>query len=181
MSGGSLTNAGTASVDATDTLSIGSGATVINKGTMTMDSSSEISGSNTNSFFNNTGTLVVSPGSIGTATLSGGALVVNNTGSIQLSSGTFDVRSATLNLNTGSSVSGAGTLEDQGTLGVNTAQSLANPFVVKGAVTGTGALTVTGYMTTNGADFEGPDTVGVASGGTWEVASGTTVSGGTLD
>ena len=103
-----------------------------------------------------------------------GWLVVNNTGSIQLSSGTLDVQSATLNLNTGSSVSGSGTLEDQGTLGVNTTQTLSSPFLVKGAVTGTGALTVTGYMTTQGADFEGPDTVGVASGGTWEVASGTT-------
>ena len=126
---------------------------------------------------------MVNPGSTGTATLDGnGRLVVNNTGSIQLSSGTLDVQSATLNLNTGSSVSGSGTLEDQGTLGVNTAQSLANPFVVKGAVTGTGALTVTGSMTTEGADFEGPGSVIVSSTAAWTFPSSTstTVSGGTL-
>ena len=53
-------------------------------------------------------------------------------------------------------MSGSGTLEDQGTLGVNTAQSLANPFVVKGAVTGTGALTVTGVHDHRGCRLRGP-------------------------
>ena len=96
MSGGTLTDAGTGIIDATETLSIDSGATVINAGTMTMYASSEIYGSNANAYFDNTGTLVVNPGSTGTATLDGdGWLVVNNTGSIQLSSGTLDVQSAT--------------------------------------------------------------------------------------
>ena len=105
-----------------------------NTGTVTMRANSEVYGYNTTPAFDNAGTLVVNPGSTGTATLAGGgSLVINSTGSIQLSSGTLDISSgATLNLNAGSSVSGSGTLEDQGTLGVNSAQSLASPFVVQG-------------------------------------------------
>ena len=157
VSGGSLVNDGTATIDAIATLSIYSGATVTNNGTMTMYASSEIYGSNTNTILDNAGTLVVNPGSTGTATLAGGSLVINSTGSIQLSSGTLDISSgATLNLNAGSSVSGSGTLEDQGTLGVNSAQSLASPFVVQGVVAGAGALTVTGAMTTNGGGLRRP-------------------------
>src|SRR5664280_591817 len=182
VSGGTLINDGTATIDATAGLYLGSGTTVTNGGTMTMLAGSQIYGYNTNTTFDNTGTLVSSPGSTGTANLTGGSLVFNNTGSIQLASGTLDLSAATLNLNPGSSVTGTGTLDDQGTLGVNTAQSLAVPLEVSGAVTGTGSLTVTGTLTTNGGNFEGPGTVTVASGATWETttSSSTTVSGGTL-
>ena len=124
VSGGTFLNVGTATIDATATLSIYSGATVTNSGTITMEFSSEINGNNSpNAVFNNTGTLVVNTGTTKTATLYG-ALVVNNTGSLQLTSGTFDVSSATLNLN-GGSVTGAGVLENQGTLGINSSQSLS--------------------------------------------------------
>ena len=116
-------------------------ATVTNNGTLTMESGSEIYGygGTGTPVFDNAGNLVANPGSTGTATLYGnGELVVNNTGSIQLSSGTLDVQSATLNLNTGSSVSGSGTLEDQGTLGVNTAQSLGNSLSLQGGTLSVG-------------------------------------------
>src|SRR5664280_3029165 len=146
---------------------------------MTMLAGSQIYGYNTNTTFDNTGTLVSSPGSTGTATLTGGSLVVNNTGSIQLASGILDVSSATLNLDTGS-VSGTGTLDVQGTLGVTANQTLGVPLVFSGVVNGTGALTITGSLTTTGGNFEGPGTVTVASGATWGIESTTTVSGGTL-
>ena len=178
VSGGSVVNDGTAAIDSTDALNLGAGVTVTNNGTMTMYASSQIYGYNTTSVFANAGTLVVSPGSIGTALLGNyNNLVVNNTGSIQIASGTLDVLGATLNLN-GGSVSGPGTLDVQGTLGINSAQTLANPFVVQGTVNGNSPLSVTGTMTTNGT-FYGPGTVTVQSGATWEVAS-TTVSGGSV-
>ena len=127
--GGSVVNDGTATIHSTDTLNVGTGVTVTNNGTMTLEAGSAINGYNTNSVFANTGTLVVSPGSTGTATLgySFTDLVANNTGSIQLASGTLDISGDTLNLN-GGSVSGPGTLKDQGTLGINTAQTLSSPF-----------------------------------------------------
>ena len=146
-----------------------------NNGTMTMDAGSRSTATTANTVFNNAGTLVASPGSTATATLSGGNLTVNNTGSIQLASGPFDVQNATLNLNAGS-VSGTGTLEVQGTLGVNTAQSLASPLVVSGTVNGSGALSVTGTLTTTGGSFGGPGTVTVASGATWDVTARRTTS-----
>ena len=135
VNGGSLINDGTATIGASGSLYVTSGVTVTNNGTMTMEAGSEIYGYNTTSVFANPGTLVVSPGSTGTATLGNtNYLVVNNTGSIQITSGTLEVLGATLNLN-GGSVSGAGTLKDQGTLGINSAQTLANPLVVQGTVT----------------------------------------------
>src|SRR5664280_3355623 len=179
VSGGTLINDGTATIDATAGLYLGSGTTVTNGGTMTMLAGSQIYGYNTNTTFVNTGTLVSSPGSTGTATLTGGSLAFNNTGSIQLASGILDVSSAVLNLDTGS-VTGTGTLDDQGTLGVTANQTLGVPLVFSGVVTGTGALTITGSLTTTGGNFEGPGTVTVASGATWGIESTTTVSGGTL-
>ena len=126
VSGGTLINAGSATLNTSASLSIGTGITVTNTGSFTMRGSSSIYGSNSpNAIFNNTGTLVVNPGSAGTATLYGyGYLTVNNTGSLQLTSGTLDVSSATLNLN-GGSVTGSGTLDNQGTLGINSTQSIA--------------------------------------------------------
>ena len=62
VSGGSLVNDGTATIDAIATLSIYSGATVTNNGTMTMYAFSGIYGSNTNTVLDNAGTLVVNPG-----------------------------------------------------------------------------------------------------------------------
>ena len=183
VSGGTFFNAGTATIDATATLSIYSGATVTNSGTITMEFSSEIDGSNSpNAVFNNTGTLVVNPGSTSTATLRGyGYLVVNNTGSLQLTSGTLNISSGILNLN-GGSVTGPGTLNDAGTLGINSTQTIAGPLVVSGVVTGNSPLTVSGSLTTSGANFEGPGSVTVATGATWgaSASSSTTVSGGTL-
>ena len=181
VNGGTLVNAGTATIEAEATLDIGTGATVTNNGTLTVDAGSQIYGYATNSVFNNAGTVVVSPGSTGTVTFNGGALIVNNTGSIELSSGTLEVTAATLNLNAGS-VSGTGTLNVAGTLGVNTAQSLAVSLVISGTVTGSGALTITGTLTTNGATFAGPGTVTAANGSTWQISpsSTTTVNGGTL-
>ena len=179
VTGGGVVNDGTATIDATETLSIGSGATVTNHGTFTLDASSEVDGAGSNAFFTNTGTVVVSPGSTGTATLRGGYLVVNSTGPIRISSGTLDVYSgATLNLNAGSSVSGSGTLQDQGVLGINSTQALAMPLLVQGTITGAGALTVSGSLTSSGGTFQGPGTVTVASGASWDVAGSTSVTGG---
>ena len=180
VNGGSLINDGTATIGASGSLDVTSGVTVTNNGTMTMEAGSEIYGYNTTSVFANPGTLVVSPGSTGTATLGNtNYLVVNNTGSIQITSGTLEVLGATLNLN-GGSVSGAGTLKDQGTLGINSAQTLANPLVVQGTVTGNSPLSITGAMTTNGGSFSGPGTVILSGSATWSAASSTSISGGAL-
>ena len=178
VTGGSVVNDGTATLNTSATLYI-YGTTVTNNGTLTMYASSEVYGSGANSVFGNTGTLVVSPGSTGTATLSGyyGGLVVNSTGPIQISSGTLDVYSgATLNLNAGSSVSGSGTLQDQGVLGINSTQALAMPLLVQGTITGAGALTVSGSLTSSGGTFQGPGTVTVASGASWNLPASTSTS-----
>ena len=129
-------NDGTATLAASGSLYLASGVTVTNNGTMTMSTGSAIYGTDTTSVFANVGTLTVSPGSTGTATLGN---VFTDLGGQQhradsdLASGTLDISGATLNLN-GGSVSGLGTLKDQGTLGINTAQTLSSPFVVQGTV-----------------------------------------------
>ena len=180
VGGGALVNRGAATVDATTTMSIYSGATLTNIGTLTMNAAARITGSNNqNAVFNNTGTLVVAPGLTGTASLYGGYLVVNNTGSIKLTSGTLDIYSTTLNLN-GGSITGSGTLKNEGTLGINSAQSIASPVVDAGTVTGTSPLTLTGFFTTSGDTLNGPGTVTVAAGATWEDTSSMYVSGGTF-
>ena len=181
LDGGTFVNSGVATVSISANLTINSGATLTNTGTLTMDAAAHITGSNnSNDVFNNTGTLVVTPGLTGTASLNS-YLVVNNTGSIKLTSGSIDIYSATLNLN-GGSVTGAGTLKNEGTLGINSAQSIASPVVDAGTVTGTSPLTLTGSLTTSGANYYGPGTVTVASGATWAVgtSSSTSLDGGVL-
>ena len=149
VNGGTLVNNGSATIDASAGLYLGSGSTVANVGTMTMLSQSQISGSSVNTTFANTGSLVSSPGPTGTATLAGGSLLVNNTGSIQLASGSLDISSSTLNLDAGT-VSGIGSVNDGGVLGVNTNQTLAG-LVVTG-----GTIQLAAGVTLNASSVSGP-------------------------
>ncbi len=186
VSGGQVVNDGTATVDPSAILSIAPGAVVTNAASFTMDFGSTIEGTyqatcTTTVQFSNTGTLVSSPGPLGTAYLGSSpyyCLTTANAGIIQLSSGTLDVNyNGTLQLNSGSSIAGPGTLADSGSLVVNVDQTIGS-MAVSGTVSGSGTLTVSGTLTTTGGNLSGPGTVTVASGGAWLIPNGATVSGG---
>ena len=131
-------------------MSIYSGATVTNIGTLTMNAAARITGSNNqHAVFNNTGTSWSAPGSTGHGPLYGGTLWSTTPARSSSRRAPSTSTLTTLNLN-GGSITGSGTLKNQGTLGINSAQSIASPVVDAGTVTGTSPLTLTGFFTTSG-------------------------------
>jgi hypothetical protein len=186
LTGGQLVNQGTGTLDSSDQLSVASGATFTNSGTLTMGQSSNIDGYGCGSagVFDNTGTLDVAPGSSQTAYIGEEecGLTVNNTATIDLQSGTFEYEDSdgfAFNLNTGSSITGLGTFEDVGDLVANAAVSLPTLAVSGGSISGSGNVTVTGTLTISYATFSGPGTV--TATGTFTALAGTTIlTGGQL-
>ncbi|MFZ0668365.1 MAG: hypothetical protein WAM97_21630, partial [Acidimicrobiales bacterium] len=185
LTGGQLVNQGKGTIDSSDQLSVAPDATLTNSGTLTMDEGSDIDGYGCSSagVFNNTGTLDVAPGSSQTAYIGEEecGLTVNNSASIDLQSGTFENEDSdgTFNLNTGSSITGTGTFEDEGDLAANATVSLPNLAIDSGSISGPGTVTVTGTLTLSYANFSGPGTVTVT--GTFMALGGTTIlTGGQL-
>jgi hypothetical protein len=186
LTGGQLVNEGTGTIDSSDQLSVESGATLTNSGTLTMDEGSDIDGYGCGSagVFDNTGTLDVAPGSSKTAYIGEEecGLTVNNSATIELSSGTLENEDSdgfTFNLNTGSSITGSGAFEDVGDLVANATVSLPTLAIDGGSISGSGNVTVTGTLTTSYATFSGPGTVTVT--GTFTALGGTTIlTGGQL-
>ena len=184
--GGQLVNQGTGTLDSSEQLSVASGATFTNSGTLTMDEGSDIDGYGCGSagVFDNTGKLDVAPGSSQTAYIGEEecGLTVNNTATIDLQSGTFEYEDSdgfAFNLNTGSSITGSGTFEDVGDLVANAAVSLSTLAMSGGSISGSGNVTVTGTLTISYATFSGPGTVTVT--GTFTALAGTTIlTGGQL-
>lgn len=132
----------------------------------------------------NTGQLVFSPGIgqlayLGDTRSPSPCLDVQNKGAITVGlDGTAVVEQASLDLEAGSTETGAGTLTIGGsmpaTLNVTAATTVYNLEVDSGSVAGSGNLTVAGALTTGaGASFAGPGSVTIASGGSWAASSGT--------
>jgi hypothetical protein len=143
VTGGQLVNQGTATLDSSAILWISYEATVTNAGSFTMDSSSDINAKNDvpceSGVFDNTGSVDVAPGTSQTAYFGSQSdtcgLTVNNTGKVKLASGTLEVSNGTtLNINTGSSFSGPGTLSDLATVVFNATVSIATLQVSGSAV-----------------------------------------------
>ena len=196
VTGGQFVNKGTATLNSSANLWISAGVTVTNSGSFTLDSGSAVdeSGYCADGVFANTGTLDVTPGASNTASLGSGSecgLIVNNSGTIKLTSGTLQVAyDATLNIDTGSSFSGPGTLyvndgsvvfnvavsvptlQVSGSAVLNVAESAPALALDGGTISGSSSLTVTGTFTTTGGTLKGPGTVTVASSASFVLPSG---------
>ena len=132
LTGGQLVNQGKGTLDSSDGLYLANGATFTNSGTLTMDQNSNIDGygCGTGGVFNNTGTLDVAPGSSQTAYIGEEecGLTVNDSAAIDLQSGALENEDSdgfTFGLDTGSSITGTGTFEDEGDLVANAAVSIS--------------------------------------------------------
>jgi uncharacterized Zn-binding protein involved in type VI secretion len=141
LTGGRLVNQGIGTLDSSGGLYLANGATFKNSGTLTMDQSSNIDGygCGTAGVFDNTGTLDVAPGSSQSAYIGEEecGLTVNNSATIELSSGTLENEDSdgfTFNLNTGSSITGAGTFENDGDLVANATASISTLNMVGGTL-----------------------------------------------
>ena len=196
LASGQLVNQGAGTLDSSDTLMVASGATFTNSGTLTMDDGSDIDGNECGGagVFDNTGTLDVDPGSSQVAYIGeyDCGLTVDNSATIELTSGTLDNNDQsnygnTINLNTGSSITGSGTFEDTGSLTANAASSASDLTIVNaGTFSGPGTLTVTGIFTVTGGTLASGQLVNQGAGtldssDTLMVASGATfTNSGTL-
>jgi hypothetical protein len=158
VTGGQFVNKGTATLNSSANLWISAGVTVTNSGSFTLDSGSAVdeSGYCADGVFANTGTLDVTPGASNTASLGSGSecgLIVNNSGTIKLTSGTLQVAyDATLNIDTGSSFSGPGTLYvNDGSVVFNVAVSVPTLQVSGSAVLAQGVdVAVTSLSVSSG-------------------------------
>jgi RHS repeat-associated protein len=208
VDGGTLVNKGTATAEPSADLYLAPGAAFLNQGSLTLDSASVIYGgcatsgaaagtmtstgsitsAATSGFpasigypnnyydycldFNDSGSITVASNELdlgGITNLNSGATISGS------SSTTLGIDYGTTTVNPGASISGPGTINGNGTLVLNT--SLSAPSVHVNTVSGPGDLTVTTDLDVSALD--GPGTVTVASGATFEV-SNLSVDGGTL-
>ncbi len=176
-----VVNDGTTTIEASDSLALMSGATLVNDADLRLLGNSALNGDqylcSATPGLANLGTLTVAATSTGTDTL-GQCLTVANSGPIDLVSGTLDLSSGTFALDSGTSFSGSGALEFEGTLSVNTTLSISS-LADDGTLTGSSPLTVTGSLDSDGGRFDGPGTVTVGSGASWSIES-TVLNGGTV-
>jgi hypothetical protein len=187
-----VTSEGSASVEANGSITLDTGATLSNTGTITLANDASIFGScvgneQTGGVVTNAGTIISAPGLAGTDYLGDveqgeNCLDVQNRHSLVLSSGTLvDYENASLDFDTGSVVSGGGTLEvgapsatyPNGTLNVGVNSTVGSLMVGPGGtVTGAGDLVSQHLSTigtaTNGSMLAGPGSVTVAgTSATW--------------
>jgi fibronectin-binding autotransporter adhesin len=141
LTGGQLVNQGTGTLDSSVGLYLANGATFTNSGTLAMDQSSNIDGygCGTAGVFDNTGTLDVAPGSSQTAYIGDEecGLTVNDSATIDLQSGTLENKDSggfIFHLDTGSSIAGTGTFEDEGDLVANATVSISTLDMVGGTL-----------------------------------------------
>ena len=216
LSGGTLTNAAGASatIGATGnvSLNLGNGATFVNAGTLTAsDGGIDYNGGYPALAFDNTGTLNVTEPGNGTFAVGanptfawGGTLTFNNSGTVNVQTGTLSVQArdpgstagafhvaagATLDLQSpltlaaGSTLDGAGAVNFQnGTINLNGAFAMTGPIVVSGAAVNLSAATVFSSLNFTNGTIAGSVPLAIAglftwSGGTLSVSS-TTAEGG---
>jgi fibronectin-binding autotransporter adhesin len=178
VDGGSVINNGTTTLADNTSLNLGEYGTFSNAGTF--NSQPQTNGNQigscitSNGTFSNSGTFEVT--GTGTTTLDGDLLTDSGTIDLTNAKGTLD-NDSQLNLESGSSVTGPGTLEDDGTLQADTATTLPN-LTLDGILDGAGTVTVTGTMSSASATLEIPTTI--ASGATLTLTGSTCVDGGSV-
>ena len=203
LSGRTVDNAGTATLSNTGEFDLRNGVVFTNQAGGTFDAQSDAfidHGFGTAPTFSNNGTFKKSGGT-GTTTFEP---VFNNTGVVQVQSGTldltgggtssgsFDAASGTTldfgggthTLNTGATFTGAGSSRVVGgTATVNGAATAANFAQTGGTLNGGNTLTVSGTFNWTGGTMSGSGTTSIASGGTLTFSGGSTktLSGRTID
>src|SRR6266568_1253905 len=220
VNSGSLVSNGTASIPVNDSLYVGAGATFTSTAALSLGQSSVLYGACAvpptpgnpaipAGTFNNSGTVTAAgsntyPASIGYP-YNSYCMVTNDSGTINIASGTLNLggsnvalnsgaqitgaSSSTLNvgggevdLNSGASISGSSTVDVEGVLSLVSALSVPT-LVLNGIVQGGGNVTVTAALSGTG-QYSGTGTVTVAPGatltsGSLQVNSGSLVNNGT--
>jgi hypothetical protein len=188
----SVTNATGASLTLGDgsQLDLSTGASLDNSGTTTLENGASILGSCTGDLtsggeVDNSGTLAFSTGTGNSAGLGdtgeSPCLEVEDTGQITVTSvdsSALVFEYASLDLESGASVTGLGTLTiggfEPGTLNVDADASVTNLAVAAGTAQGSGQLTVTSSLTTGtGAVLAGPGGIAILIGASWIADAGT--------
>ncbi len=220
VNSGSLVSNGTASIPVNDSLYVGAGATFTSTAALSLGQSSVLYGACAvpptpgnpaipAGTFNNSGTVTAAgsntyPASIGYP-YNSYCMVTNDSGTINIASGTLNLggsnvalnsgaqitgaSSSTLNvgggevdLNSGASISGSSTVDVEGVLSLVPALSVPT-LVLNGIVQGSGNVSVTAALSGTG-QYSGTGTVTVAPGatltsGSLQVNSGSLVNNGT--
>jgi large repetitive protein len=185
VTGGEVVSEGPATLDQDASLSISEGASVVNKSTMTFGANSSVSGEcadqNAVASLDNAGTFDVAAGNGNTVAFSGNqsvnCLTVVNTAVLELSAGSLAVQwGSLLKLNSGTSVSGSGALEDvSGTVLASTSVTIPNLQLDSGILEIPSAVTVTAssFPSPQGTiQLDGTRNFGsLAAGGTASVGS----------
>jgi hypothetical protein len=131
------TDSWTGRTRASDTLTVTPNGILTNLGTLTMDDDSEITGSSAT--FDNDGTIDSDPGASQTAYIE--RIQFDNSGVIALDSGTLNDHGP-VDLDSGSSFAGSGTLETSGTLSPDVGLSIGSLTLDGGVVAGSKRLIV---------------------------------------